>query len=192
MSKMSKLFILVVLVLVLVGGAFLLQGKGDSLTGFMRLKGEAQKPTIEASKTLVVAPVRFQYLASTATVNKTPGASDQGEFSITFKATASESDMRLGVDGLKYKVTGGRRSIVPDIDLSPSSLNSGDADKSFVLKKGISRTFTLSAFVTPDVSGSYGFNITSMTYGPETGLEFTSGPNMGAFKTDSVDLTYVP
>lgn len=141
--------------------------------------------------------VQFEFVSAKATAT-TPveGESQQGEFEITFKATAFGEDTRLAAgadcDTLTYAVTGGT---APDAvcDLDSSSTDSEDvAGTTFELDRGVTRTFTASFVVTPDETGFYKVAITEFTWGATTGLENDYDFDMGDYKTGSKSLTFVP
>jgi len=139
--------------------------------------------------------VMFQYVSSTATAT-TPveGASQQGEFTITFKATAFGADSHLAdnVDcaALTYAVTGGT---TPDAvcDLDSTTTDSEDGGGVFELDENTTRTFTASVVVTPDATGFYKVAISEFNWGGADGLTNTYAFDMGDYKTSSKSLTYV-
>jgi len=137
--------------------------------------------------------VKFEYVSSVASVEKTDSASDQGEFTITFKATAFGADEKFkSADMISAITSPTDASYADDFDVTSTSTDTEDTTTLYELDKGVTRTFTLTVIITPTNATDTGFykvNVTSFDWGETTGTENTYNFDMGDYKTGSKYLT---
>jgi len=206
MKQKGKVIVLVALIVALVGGAFAFSMKGQNLTGFLRLnKVDTPKVNINTMKVsnseLIkklplpadVKTVSFEYVDSTATVlDLTEGSSQQGEFTIKFKATASGADAKLAnsCNAFIYVISGGK-SAESLCDLTSSTTDSGDNEAFFALDKTVPRTFIATIIVTPDETSFYNVGIKTFEWVTDDGSVKKYETDIKNYKTVSKSLKFV-
>jgi hypothetical protein len=143
--------------------------------------------------------VMFEFVSATASATSpVDGESQQGEFEITFTATAFGEDAHMSndCDDIDFDLTGGGGAEVVDCVLdSPTTDNEDEDDgNEFELDENQTRTFTLNVVVTPDQTGFYKLTVDGFVWGPTSdadGDDNTYTFDMEDYKTNSKSLSFV-